>query len=41
MTPWQYAVAIAGWAKANGAGEKQERSYPSDEEFEDALVRLH
>lgn len=41
MTPWQFSAAIDGWAKANGAGEETERTYPSDEEFEQALLRLH
>lgn len=41
MTPWQFAVAISGWAKANSAGERQERQYPTDEEYADAVARLH
>lgn len=41
MTPWEFSVALDGWAKANGAGENSQRTYPTDEEFEEALVRLH
>jgi hypothetical protein len=41
MTPWEYSAAVSGWMKANGVGEATERSYPTDEEFEDAIARLH
>lgn len=41
MTPWEYSAAISGWAKANGIGDKPERTYPTDEEFEDAIARHH
>jgi hypothetical protein len=41
MTPWEFSAALDGWARANGAGEKHERTYPTDEEFEDAIMRLH
>jgi hypothetical protein len=41
MTPWEYSAAIMGWAKSNGMDEKSGRSYPTEEEFEDAIARLH
>jgi len=41
MTPFEYSAAINGWSKAHGAGETVARQYPTDEEFEDAVARLH
>lgn len=39
MSFWQFSCAAAGWNKAHGG--KAETTYPSDEEFEDAIARLH
>lgn len=41
MTFWEYQSAIEGWMIANNPPEKSEASYPTDQEFEDALRRLH
>lgn len=39
MTFAQFACAASGWSRAHGG--KAETTYPSDEEFEDAIARLH
>lgn len=40
MTFWQFAACVAGWNRSHGAGQA-ESTYPTDREFEDALMRLH
>lgn len=41
MSFYEYGMAIAGWARAHGAGDKRETTYPTDDEFEAALMRVH
>lgn len=37
MTFWEFSAAAAGWVRANGG--KPKASAPTDEEFEQALMR--
>jgi hypothetical protein len=39
MTFWEFAVCVDGYNRANGG--KPETTYPTDAEFESALMRLH
>jgi len=39
MTFYEFACCAAGYSRANG-GERP-NTYPTDEEFEDAVARLH
>lgn len=39
MTFWEFSCCAEGFSRANGG--KQDTAYPTDEEFEAALMRLH
>lgn len=41
MTLWQFGCAVAGYAEAHGGGDDPAPTFPSDDDFEQALMRLN